>query len=453
MLSGLDALSVDELNTLESFFNVTGLDPFLEREADSLYERLLDVLEGLWYSQALKERHFDMWFAELIRKHTSEENDIQRTHGRNDTRKFELDRLRQKNAHQIDLLNVIINKILFSLLKEQQSVLNSIKFPYFEQILTVSSLASLEGPKLAAEMDIILKQKRIVTAALSLRLKSKFAAAMGMSRGGGTPASDVKRRKKTRRRLSADEAGLTDGSPGGDSPHQHAYNPHSDSRTDSRPDNRVGLGGKRARPDDYAMQGLQGSGRDPDTVVLGDPGDASLSKYGPAGRSREGPARVSRFSSASAAPAPAPVPAPAAAAAAGNGMELGVYGPGAGSSAQSIAPGLFAGPPPAASTAASPAAAATAAATAAARPVSEPPAQAPAEEQPSAKPVAVAGADPRRPPPAPAPAPTVKTEGDKSATLPLLQQLAKMLKKGAKKKAAPAPTPVPTPTPAPTAEP
>lgn len=72
MLSGLDALSVDDLNTLEAFLQVKGIDPNQERERDSFYERTLDVLEGLFYSQALTERHFDSWFSELVRKHTVE---------------------------------------------------------------------------------------------------------------------------------------------------------------------------------------------------------------------------------------------------------------------------------------------------------------------------------------------------------------------------------------------
>lgn len=72
MTSGLDALSVDDLNRLESFFKVQGLDPSLQKDPYSFYERVLDLLEGMWYSQALKERHFDIWFSELIRKHTAE---------------------------------------------------------------------------------------------------------------------------------------------------------------------------------------------------------------------------------------------------------------------------------------------------------------------------------------------------------------------------------------------
>ena len=72
MLSGLDALSVNELNTLESYLRVSEIDPFQHRGKDSFYERVLNLLEGLWYTQALKERHFDNWFTELIRKHTLE---------------------------------------------------------------------------------------------------------------------------------------------------------------------------------------------------------------------------------------------------------------------------------------------------------------------------------------------------------------------------------------------
>ena len=72
MISGLDVLSVDELTALEEYFHVNELDPFHEGEKDSVYERTLNVLESMWYAQALKERHFDAWFSELIRKHTAE---------------------------------------------------------------------------------------------------------------------------------------------------------------------------------------------------------------------------------------------------------------------------------------------------------------------------------------------------------------------------------------------
>lgn len=100
---------------------------------------------------------------------------------------------------QIELLNVIINKTLLSVLKEQQTILHSIDFPYVEHPITVSSLVELEGPKLSAEMDQIIKQKRIIAAALSLRLKPKSAIVNGQIK---MPTSDGKKRKKTRRKLS-----------------------------------------------------------------------------------------------------------------------------------------------------------------------------------------------------------------------------------------------------------
>lgn len=87
MISGLDALSAEELDVLEKFLGVTTIDPYEEKDKDSVYERVLDILEGMWYAQALKERHFDIWFAELIRKHTLEENDLQKTFGRGERHK------------------------------------------------------------------------------------------------------------------------------------------------------------------------------------------------------------------------------------------------------------------------------------------------------------------------------------------------------------------------------
>lgn len=103
-------------------------------------------------------------------------------------------------------MNVIVNKILLSMLKEQQKLLQDIKFPYFENILTVHSLTELEGPNFSKEFETISKQKMILSAALSLRLKSRVSV---LSKSP-TPnqMQDGKKRKKTRRRLSIEDGGV-----------------------------------------------------------------------------------------------------------------------------------------------------------------------------------------------------------------------------------------------------
>jgi hypothetical protein len=48
------------------------LECYLTYSLDGKVSRLLDVVESLWISQALLERHFDAWFTQLIQSHHSE---------------------------------------------------------------------------------------------------------------------------------------------------------------------------------------------------------------------------------------------------------------------------------------------------------------------------------------------------------------------------------------------
>lgn len=77
MVHGLTTLPADEWKLLESYFQVTliGGKPFLQETTSELSSapvkkmvslpHLLDLMEALWIAQALKERHFDSWFADL----------------------------------------------------------------------------------------------------------------------------------------------------------------------------------------------------------------------------------------------------------------------------------------------------------------------------------------------------------------------------------------------------
>lgn len=63
MLSASSQLSIQEIAEIESFLG-TPISS-LGRESFSKADIALDILEGLWITQALKERYFDAWFSDL----------------------------------------------------------------------------------------------------------------------------------------------------------------------------------------------------------------------------------------------------------------------------------------------------------------------------------------------------------------------------------------------------
>lgn len=71
MSRGIGALSNDERSALEEFFGAK-LSPYVPASYVSKLERVLDLLEALWMSQALKERHFETWFREIRKVHMKE---------------------------------------------------------------------------------------------------------------------------------------------------------------------------------------------------------------------------------------------------------------------------------------------------------------------------------------------------------------------------------------------
>jgi hypothetical protein len=66
MASGLAQLAEPERIELETFLksSIMSLDV-----PGSYAEQVLDVLEALWYTQALKERHFEAWITQLNAQH------------------------------------------------------------------------------------------------------------------------------------------------------------------------------------------------------------------------------------------------------------------------------------------------------------------------------------------------------------------------------------------------
>jgi hypothetical protein len=70
-VSGVSSLSPEEILELEKFLGVT-LASIQYGERQTPADVYLDLIEGLWSAQALKERHFDSWFTDLKRLHEKE---------------------------------------------------------------------------------------------------------------------------------------------------------------------------------------------------------------------------------------------------------------------------------------------------------------------------------------------------------------------------------------------
>ena len=68
---GLSALTTAETAELESFLGVPLADIQYGRRQNKV-DVYLDLVEGLWTAQALKERHFDSWFTDLKKLHEKE---------------------------------------------------------------------------------------------------------------------------------------------------------------------------------------------------------------------------------------------------------------------------------------------------------------------------------------------------------------------------------------------
>ena len=68
---GLSVLSPEETTELELFVGVN-LSDIRYGQRQNKVDEYLDLVEGLWTTQALKERHFDSWFTDLKKLHEKE---------------------------------------------------------------------------------------------------------------------------------------------------------------------------------------------------------------------------------------------------------------------------------------------------------------------------------------------------------------------------------------------
>ncbi len=73
MKSGFNSLIGDEVISLEKYLGTNLSNNNGASASGDRIEYILDILEALWYSQALKERHFDAWCIELRNLHLREE--------------------------------------------------------------------------------------------------------------------------------------------------------------------------------------------------------------------------------------------------------------------------------------------------------------------------------------------------------------------------------------------
>jgi hypothetical protein len=163
MASGILKLTPQEIQLLEAFLGVplaslsqSGDDPSSFTPERKKAEYLLDILEQLWNVQALKERHFDAWTAELHRVHMNEEklllNRLKSSTGIMPPPAIiaqtpEMKKFRKHCEVQIELLNAVINKIMFSILMEQVKLLNDLNFPLLHSDFYMSLMSSFSLKK------------------------------------------------------------------------------------------------------------------------------------------------------------------------------------------------------------------------------------------------------------------------------------------------------------------
>lgn len=162
---------INKGNDTQRIQNICGqelidMETFLGEKLDtnitgSKLNQYLDLLESLWTTQALKERHFNAWYNQLKDLHIEEERKLIASTG---------SRNQQFEEHcmvQNEVLNCYINFTLMTLLIEQQTILSKICFPRF----TSKALESLKKRYDSAEvLETIKYQKQLVCAVLFLRM-------------------------------------------------------------------------------------------------------------------------------------------------------------------------------------------------------------------------------------------------------------------------------------------
>jgi hypothetical protein len=178
MSLGLQALSNEEILELENYFGIDMIS-ISTGSTSRITEMVLDIVEALWSSQALKERHFDSWFSDLQKIQEKEERALKQNFTQRETQRepdikktinIEMKKFHTRCDVRREILFAVVNKTMFSLLIEQIKILSEIKFPHFtpkivEKIEMISSCIVL-GNDIESELKVM---KRFIGSFLSLR--------------------------------------------------------------------------------------------------------------------------------------------------------------------------------------------------------------------------------------------------------------------------------------------
>jgi len=180
MTMGATPLTEDEIKSLEDFLGCS----ILQLRDKGAW--LLDILEGLWYNQALKEKKFEALFSELKALHAREESELEKKmmdpmHNRGQLQ-GDQKRHQSKSMVQKEVLFAHVNEMLLSHLRGQFEVLAEIGFPsatmaLYERIelATIASSGKAAPPGSVAEPDAGLKEIVVrLQLALGALLSARF---------------------------------------------------------------------------------------------------------------------------------------------------------------------------------------------------------------------------------------------------------------------------------------
>jgi len=153
MVKGVKSLTIEEIILLEQYLGHKIHDISIDNNDGiaNRHHKVVNILESLWIQQALKERHFDSWFAELKKIQAGEEKDIRclyagvnfNTMQQNERSNIQTDikKLQMRFHVQIELLQAIVNRTMYLLLLSQIKILAELNFPS----LNLNIINSLES--------------------------------------------------------------------------------------------------------------------------------------------------------------------------------------------------------------------------------------------------------------------------------------------------------------------
>ena len=203
---GAAGLSEDDVKALEEFM---GCSLMQIREKGAW---LLDIVEGLWLAQALKEKNLETLFLELKSLHAREDAELERKASNPAFQRAQVqaDQKRQqsKSLVQQEVLHAQVNEMLLALLREQFEVLAQIAFPVATMALyehletaTIASSSKPGPPGSVAELDANLKASMtrlqvMLGSLLSVRLQpTTWDASLAASKNVDPTADPRKRRR------------------------------------------------------------------------------------------------------------------------------------------------------------------------------------------------------------------------------------------------------------------